>query len=85
MFNGCIPKIVLDLKLGNTSQQAFLTNLQKVEHVFEETEMIYKIFRKNAMQAYIKMKPNTIYDKNVNASKFKQAHYVSVLQPKSDY
>ena len=45
--------------------------------------MIYQDVRRNAMQAYIKIK--AYYDANSNASKLKDADYVYVLQLKADH
>ena len=45
--------------------------------------MIHQDVRKNTMQAYIKYK--TYYGKKANASKLKEAEYVSILQSKVDH
>ena len=45
--------------------------------------MIHQEVRKNTVQAYIKYK--AYHDKNANASKFKEADYVYILQPKADH
>ena len=45
--------------------------------------MIHQDVRKNTMQAYIKYK--AYYDKKANASKFKEASYVYILQSKADH
>ena len=45
--------------------------------------MIHQDVRKNAMQAYINYKAN--HDKNGKPSKFNEAGYVYVWQPKADH
>ena len=47
----------------------------------EQTEMIFQVVRKDAMQAFINYK--TYYDKKAKASKLKQTDYVYILQPKA--
>ena len=56
---------------------------QTAQDVLEQTERIFQDVRKNAMHAYIKYK--AYYDKKANASKFKQADNVCILQPKADH
>ena len=56
---------------------------QIAQDVLEQTETIFRDFRKNAMQAYIKYK--AYYDRKANASKLKQADYVFILQLKADH
>ena len=51
--------------------------------MLEQTETIFRVVRKNAMQAYIKYK--AYYDRKANASKLKRADYVMILQPKADH
>ena len=55
---------------------------QIAQNVLEQTETSFPDVRKNAMQAYIKYK--AYYDRKANASKFKQADYVFILQLKAD-
>ena len=83
VFHGRIPYNVLDLKLGNRPQQQPIPTSQIAQEVLEQTEMIHQDVRKNIMQAYIKYK--AYYDKKANASKFKEADYVYILQLKADH
>ena len=83
VFHGRIPYIVLDLKLGIRPQQQPIPTSQIAQEVLEQTEMIHQEVRKNIMQTYIKYK--AYYDKKANASKFKEADYVYILQPKADH
>ena len=83
VFHGPIPYNVLDLKLGILPQQQPIPTSQIAQYVLEQTGMVYKGVRRNAMQAYIEYK--AYYDKNANASKLKEADYVYVLPPKADH
>ena len=83
VFHGRIPYFVLDLKLGIRPQQQPIPFSQIAQEVLEQTEMIHQDVRKNIMQAYITYK--AYYDKKANASKFKEADYVYVLQLKADH
>ena len=56
---------------------------QNAQDVLEQTETIFQVVRKNAMQAYIRYK--AYYDKKANASKLKEKQFVYVLQPKADH
>ena len=82
VFHGSIPYPVLDLKLGNLSQQSHILTSEVAQDVLDHTEMIYQDVRKNDTQAHIKYR--ACYNKNSNASKLKQADYVCVLQPNAD-
>ena len=68
--------------MGNLPQQPPIPTSQIAQEVLEQTEMIHQDVRKNTMQAYIKYK--AYYDRKANASKFKEADYVYMLQPKAD-
>ena len=83
VFHGRIPYNILDLKLGIRPQKIPPPDSQIAQHVLEQTEMIFQVVRKNALQAYIKYK--AYYDQKANASKPKQANYVYILQPKADH
>ena len=83
VFHGRIPNNVLDLKLGIHPQQQPIPTSQIAQEVLEQTGMIHQDVRKDIMQAYIKYK--AYYDKKANASKFKEAEYVYILQPKADH
>ena len=83
VFHGRIPYNVLDLKLEIRPQQQPIPTSQNAQDVLEQTEIIHQDVRKNTMQAYIKYK--AYYDKKANGSKFKEAVYVYILQPKSDH
>ena len=61
VFHGIIPYNVLDIKLGNRSQQQPVPISQIAQEVLEQTEMIHQDVRKNIMQACIKYK--AYYDK----------------------
>ena len=82
VFQGRIPRNILDIKLRIHLQQKPRPTSQISQDVFDQAEMIYQDDRKNAMQAYIKYKA---YYKKTKASKLKQADYVYVLQPKADH
>ena len=83
VIHECIPYHVLDFKIGIRLQKIPYPGSQMAQDVLEQTEMIFRDVRKNAMQAYIKHK--AYYDKKTNASNFKQPDYVYVLQPKADH
>ena len=83
VFHGRIPYNILDIKLGIRPQQPPIPTSQIAQEVLEQTQMIHQDVRKNIMQAYIKYK--AFYDKKANASKFKEADYVYILQPKADH
>ena len=61
VFHGRIPYIILDLKLGIRPQKIPSPDSEIAQDVLEQTEMIFQVVRRNAMQAYIKYK--TCYDK----------------------
>ena len=83
VFHGRIPYNILDLKLGIRPQQQPIPTSQIAQDVLDQTEMIHEDVRKNTMQAYIKYE--AYYDKKANASKFQEADYVYILQPKADH
>ena len=83
VFHGRIPYNVLDWKLGICPQQQSIPASQIAQDVLDQTEMIHQDVRKNTMQAYSKYK--AYYDKKANASNFKEADYVYILQPKADH
>ena len=76
VLHGRIPYNILDLKLGIRPQQQLLPTSQIAQDVLDQTEMVHQDVRKNAMQAYIKIK--AYYDKKANASELKEADYVYV-------
>ena len=80
--HGRIPYNILDLKIGVRPQKIPPPDSQIAQDVLEQTETVFEDVRKNAMQAYIKYK--AFYDRKANASKFKRADYVFILQPKAD-
>ena len=82
VFHGRLPYNVLGSKLGIRPQHQPILTSQIAQEVLEQTEMIHQDVRKNTMQAYIKYKD--YFDKKANASKFKQAEYVYILQPTAD-
>ena len=61
VFHGCIPYIILDLKMGIRPQKQTSPDSQIAQDVLEQTEMIFQDVPKNAMQTYIKNK--AYYDK----------------------
>ena len=69
--------------MGIRPQRIPSSDSQIAQDVFEQMEMIFQDVRKNAMQAYIKYKE--YYIKKTNASKLKEADYVSILQSKADH
>ena len=77
---GRIPYNVLDIKMGICPQKIPPPDSQIAQDVLEQTEIIFRDVRKNAMQAYIKDK--AYYHRN---AKLKQADYVFILQPKADH
>ena len=83
VFRGRIPYNILDLKLGNRPQQPPIPTSQYAQEVLQQTGRIHQEVRKNTMQAYIKYK--AYYDKKANASNFKEAEYVYILQLKADH
>ena len=84
VFHGLIPYNILDWKLGIRPQQQPISSSQVAQDALDQTEVIHQDVRKNAMQAYIKYKKATFYDKKANAAKLKEADYVYVLQRKAD-
>ena len=54
MFHGRIPYIFLDIKVGIHPKQAPIPISQTAQAALDQTEMIYRYVRENAMQAYIK-------------------------------
>ena len=56
MSHGRIAYNVQDLKLGASSQNTAMPDLQVPQDVLEQTEMIYQDDQQNTMQAYIKYK-----------------------------
>ena len=56
VFQGRIPYIVLDIKLGIRPQKIPIPTSQIAPDLLEQTERILRDVRKNAMQAYIKHK-----------------------------
>ena len=83
VFHGCIPYNILDLKMGFRPQEIPFPDSQIAQDVLEQTEIIFQVVRKNAMQVYIKYK--AYYVKKANASKLRNTDYVFVLQPKADH
>ena len=83
VFHGRNPYNILDLKMGSSPQKVPSPDSQIAQDVLEQTETIFQDVRKNALRAYIKYK--AFYDKKANASKFKQADYVFILQLKADH
>ena len=83
VFHGRIPYFILDLKMGVFPQKIPSPDSQIAQDVLEQTKMIFRDVRTNAMQAFIKYK--AYYDKKANASKLKQSDYVYILQPKADH
>ena len=69
--------------MGIRPQQQLIPTSQTAQELLEQTEMIHQDVRKIIMQAYIKYK--AYYDKKANASNFKGADYVYILQPKADH
>ena len=69
--------------MGIRPQEQPIPISQNAEDVPDQTENIHQGVRKNAMQAYIRYK--AYYDKQANASKFKEAEYLYVVQPKADH
>ena len=69
--------------MGIRPQQQPIPTSQIAQEVLEQTEMIHQDVGKNIMQAYIKYK--AYCDKKANASKFKEADYVYILQWKADH
>ena len=61
VFRGLIPYNIIDLKMGVRPQKLPSPNSQIAQDVLEQTEMLFQVVRKNALQAYIKYK--TYYDK----------------------
>ena len=61
--------------MGIRPQQQPIPTSQIAQEVLEQTEMFHQDVRKNIMQAYIKYKAN--YDKKDNASKLKEADFLS--------
>ena len=74
---------ILDKKLGIRPQQQLIPTTQLAQDVHDQTEMIHQDVRKNATQAYIKYKAS--YDKKANASEFKEADYIYVIELKADH
>ena len=56
VFHGRIPYNIPDLKMGICPQKNPSPDSQLAQDVVEQTEIIFKDVRKNAMQAYIKYK-----------------------------
>ena len=83
VFQGRVPYIVLDLKMGIRLQITPTPNSQISENFLKHTEMIFRDVRKNTMQAYIKYKAQK--DKKPNASKLREKQNLYVLQPKTDH
>ena len=83
MFLGRNTHRVLDFKKGIRPQQTPIPTSQIAQHILDQTVVIYKDVRKDAMQAYITDKVH--YDKKANASNFKNSEYVRVLQPKAGH
>ena len=69
--------------MGVRPQRIPTPKSQFAEDVLKQTEMIFLDVRKKTMQAYIKYE--AYYDKKANASKFKEQHYLHVLQPKAHH
>ena len=83
VFHGRIPYNILDIKLAICPQQQPIPTSQIAQDVLEQTQMIHRDVRKNTMQMYNKNK--AYYDKKANASQFKKADDVHLLQPKADH
>ena len=83
VFHGRIPYNIFDLKTGLRRQKIPSTDSEISQDVLEQTEIIFRDVRRNALQAYIKYK--AYYDKKANASKLKQSDYAYILQPKADH
>ena len=83
VFHERIPYNKRGLKMDIRPQQIPPPDSQIAQHVLEQTETVFQDVRKNAMQAYLKYK--AYYDRKANASKFKKADYVFILQPKADH
>ena len=81
VFHGCIPYIILDLKLRIHPKQPHIPTLQVFQEVHDQTEIIYQIVRRNAMQAYIKHK--VFYNKKANASTLKKSRLRNCLTAES--
>ena len=79
VFHGRIPYNIPDIKMGIRPLAIPSPDSQIAQDVLEQTEIVLKYVRKNAMQAYIKYK--AYYDKKAKASKLKQADYVFIQQP----
>ena len=60
-FHGRIPYKIMDSKFGVRPQQPHIPLSQNAQNVFDQTEMIYREVRKNAMQTCINYK--AYYDK----------------------
>ena len=56
VFHGRIPYNILDFKVGIRPQKISSPDSEIAQDVLEQTEMIFQVVRKNAMQAYIKYK-----------------------------
>ena len=83
VIHGLIPYDKLDLKMGIRPQKNPSSDSQIAQDVLGQTEKIFEVVLKNAMQAYNKYK--AYYDKTANASKLKQADYIYILQSKLDH
>ena len=83
VFQGRIPYIIFDLKMGIRRQKIPSPDSEIAKNVLEQTETIFQNVPRSAMQDCIKYK--AYYDKEANASKLKQSDYVYILQPKADH
>ena len=83
VFHGRIRCKVVSSKMVIRPQQASMPTSQIAQGFLEKAGLIYKDFRKNALQAYIKCK--AYYDKQAKCPKPERKDYVYVLQLKTDH
>ena len=83
IFQGRVPYIILDHRLGINPIQKILPTTDFAEEFQRRTEILLDKTKKNIMQSYLKYKE--YYDRKANAAPLELGDYCFILQPLADH